>query len=162
MLGNIAAVNVFPIVDALRKGADRLTNLQISTDAPPAFLLDANRRGDGRTMAPDEFDNRSVCFTTDFPSANFLLAHGFRRALLVQRTGAVALDLSYVLRRWQEGGIRLEVIRVDIAAEPECLEIARPSWFGAMFQRVLLALGLRRASGGGFGGWIPEAGGGGG
>jgi hypothetical protein len=159
----IAAVDVSPIVDALRNGTERLVALQIPADAPPAFLLDANRQGDGRIMIADDFDNRSVCFTTDFPSANFLLAHDFQRALLVQKSQLIVpSDLSYVLHRWQKGGIRLEVMRLDSAAFPEPLEIARPSWFGAMFQRVLLALGLRRASAGGFGAWIPEEGGGGG
>jgi hypothetical protein len=156
-LRNIAAVNVIPIVDALRKGAGQLAGLQMPADAPPAFLLDANRQGSGRSIAPDEFDNRSVCFTTDFPSANFLFAHGFQRALLVQKDESVRADLSYVLRRWQEGGMTLEIMRVGSATLPERLEIARPSWFGAMFQRALLAFGLRRASGGGFGGWVPES-----
>lgn len=159
----IVAVDVSPIVNALRKGTERLVELQISADAPPAFMLDANRQGDGRIMVPDDFDNRSVCFTTDFPSANFLLAHGFQRALLVQKNQLdVESDLKYVLRRWQDGGIKLEVIRIDFAAEPEPLKVARPAWFGAMFQRVLVALGLRRTRGGGFGEWIPEAEGGGG
>ena len=158
----IAAVDVAPIVNALRKGAEQLVAWQIPAEAPPAFLLDADRKGDGRIIFPEDFDNRSVCFTTDFPSANFLLAHGFQRALLLQKKGPVASDLSFVLRRWQEGGIKLEVVRSDSAAGPEPLVIPRPSWFGAMFQRVFLAFGLRRASGGGFGAWVPEEGGGGG
>src|SRR5215469_3092864 len=83
---NVAAVDVLPIISSLRRGAERLANLQISTDAPPVFLLDDNRQGDGRTMMEDEFDNRSVCFTTDFPSANFLLGHGFQQALIVQKS----------------------------------------------------------------------------
>lgn len=153
----VAAVNVFPILDALRKGAERLAGLQIPADAPPAFLLDANRRAPGRQMAPDEFDNRSVCFTTDFPSANFLSGHGFQRAWLVQKDGPVRSDLSYVLRRWQDGGIALEIVRPGSSALPERLEIPRPSWYGAMFQRVLLAFGLARADEGGFGAWIPES-----
>ena len=55
---------------ALRKGAERLAQLELAGDAPPAFFLDANRQGDGRKMMPDEFDDRSISFTTDFPSAN--------------------------------------------------------------------------------------------
>ena len=81
---HVAAVDVLPIIGALRKGAERLAGLQIPLDAPPAFLLDDNRQGNGQ-MLPDEFDNRSVCFTTDFPSVTFLLAHGIQRALLVQK-----------------------------------------------------------------------------
>lgn len=155
---HVAAVDVLPIICALRKGAERLAALQIPPDAPPVFLLDANRQCLGQIVAPDEFDNRSVCFTTDFPSANFLLAHGFQRALLVQKSHSdVQSDLSYVLRRWQEGGIALEIVQTDSSAVPERLEIARPKWYGAMFQRALITLGLRRASGGGFGAWVPES-----
>jgi hypothetical protein len=153
-----AAVDVIAIVIALRQEAERLSNLRLAPDAPPAFLLDENRRGDERILLPDEFDNRSVCFNTDFPSANFLLAHGIQRALLVQKTRMdVSSDLAHVLRRWQEGGITLEMVRADLAASPDRLEIAKPSWYGAMFQRALLALGLRHARGGGFGAWIPES-----
>jgi hypothetical protein len=154
----VAAVNVLPVISALRQGAEGLAGLQMPSAAPPAFLLDANRQGDGRNPAPGEFDNRSVCFTTDFPSANFLLAHGFRRALLVhKRRSEPQPDLSQVLRRWQEGGLALEIVDVDSLARPERFEIARPSWYGAMFQRALLAAGLRRATGGGFGAWKPES-----
>lgn len=156
--GNVAAVDVLPTISALRQGAERLAGLSIAPDAPPAFLLDENRQGDGCTMLPDEFDNRSVCFTTDFPSANFLLAQGVQRALLVQKARlTLQSDLAHVLCRWQEGGIALEIVRVDIPAQRERLEIPKPSWYGAMFQRALMALGLRRARGGGFGAWIPES-----
>src|SRR5260370_21089650 len=54
----VAAVDVLPILSALRKGAEQLAQLNLPSDAPPAFLLDANRRGDGRKIQPDEFDNR--------------------------------------------------------------------------------------------------------
>jgi hypothetical protein len=154
----VAAVDVLPIISALRSGAERLANLQISTEAPPVFLLDDNRQADGRKMMEDEFDNRSVCFTTDFPSANFLLGHGFQRALLVQKSALnVRSDLAHVLRRWQEGGIALELVRTEFPARPQRLDVPRPSWYGAMFQRALMALGLGRATGGGFGAWMPES-----
>lgn len=158
----VAAVDVLPVIEGLRHGAERLIGLGITDDAPPAFLLDANRHGDGQGLLPEEFDNRSVCYTTDFPSANFLLAHGFQKALLVQRTSRIPQqDLAHVLRRWQEGGIELEVLQTDFSTLPERLEVARPSWYGAMFQRALAAIGLRRAQNGGFGAWVPESGAGG-
>jgi hypothetical protein len=155
---NVAAVNVLEIIAALRSETGKLAGLQIPLAAPPAFLLDSNRQGPGLGMAPGEFDNRSVCFTTDFPSANFLLAHGFQRALLVQKMRAdLPSDLAHVLRRWQEGGIAPELKPLDSPMPPERLEVPRPSWYGAMFQRALAALGLRRATGGGFGAWVPES-----
>jgi hypothetical protein len=154
----VAAVDVLPTISALRQEAERLAGLTIAPAAPPAFLLDENRRGDGRTLLPGEFDNRSVCFTTDFPSALFLLAYGIQRALLVQKARlSPQSDLEHVLRRWQDDHIALEIARVDIPDPRKPLEIPKPPWYGAMFQRALLALGLRRGSGEGFGAWIPES-----
>lgn len=156
--GRIAAVDILPIVSALTHSSAKLAEITLPSDAPPAFLLDSNRHGEGRTMQPNEFDNRSICFTTDFPSANFLHAHGIQRALLVQRSRIYPLsDLAHTLRRWQDGGVTLERARVDFSEAPQPLEVARPAWYGVMFQRALAALGLRRASIGGFGAWVAAA-----
>lgn len=155
---NIAAVDVLPIIGALRSEAEKLARLQLVADAPPAFLLDANRHANGGLVSRDAFDNRSVCFTTDFPSANFLLAHGYQKILLIQKGHRVPRsDLAHVLRRWQEGGLELVRLVLDLPDLPQAFTIEPPPWYGAMFQRVLSAFGLRRASGGGFGGWMPES-----
>jgi hypothetical protein len=155
---SVAAVDALPILSALRQGAEQLAGLVIPLEAPPAFLLDANRQGPGYRLLPDQFDNRSLCFTTDFPSANFLSAHGIRGALLVQRERLEPQpDLAHVLRRWQDGGLRLERIRIEPHSQRESFQVSRPSWYGAMFQRALAAFGLRRAPGGGFGAWMPES-----
>jgi hypothetical protein len=154
----LAAVDVLPIIMALRQSAEELARINIAPDAPPAFLLDANRHGGGSQILPGQFDNRSVCFMTDFPSANFLLSRGIERALLVQRESLEPLDdLAHVLRRWQDGGLKLERIQIGSSAKREPFEVRGPSWYGAMYQRVLLALGLRRARGGGFGAWMPQS-----
>jgi len=153
----VAAVQVLPILVALRGGAAILAQIPLPPEAPPIFLLDALRRGGGRTMLPDEFDNRSVCFTTDFPSANFLTAHQIRSVVLVQRSGdQPQLDLAHVLRRWQQAGLAMKLKRLDTLGPPLSCEIARPSWFGTMFQRALASLGLRRGEAGGFGAWITD------
>jgi hypothetical protein len=160
----LAAVNVLPIMDALRSGAHILVQSHLPVDAPPVFLLDANRHGQEFSPNPGTFDNRAVCFTTDFPSANFLLSRGIERALLVQNDQFVPHeDLAHVLRRWQDGGISLLRVNVDSSLPPEPFKVLRPSWYGVMFQRVLAVLGLRRASfaTGGFGAWVPVPGSGG-
>src|SRR5262249_10190457 len=154
----LAAVNVVPILNGLRWGAEQLAQLNLPADAPPAFLLDANRAGEGRNMGPGEFDNRSISFTTDFPSAIFLTSHGIQRALLVQgHNGEPKSDLAHSLRRWQDGGIQLQRLGLDDRSQIEPFEVARPSWYGAMFQRALAGIGLRRAVGGGFGAWIRDS-----
>ena len=154
----MAAVDVRPIVSALRSGARLLAALQIPQYAPPAFLLDSRRSGTGRTVQPDQFDNRSICFTTDFPSATYLGAHGIHRALLVQRTGLQPQpDLAHTLRRWQEASVALERVQLDFTEPPERFEVTRPSWYGAIFQRALSMIGLRRAEAGGFGAWVQDS-----
>jgi hypothetical protein len=153
-----AAVNVAPILNALKYGAGQLAEMRLPNDAPPAFLLDANRAGDGRRMSEGEFDNRSISFTTDFPSANYFAAHGIERVMLVQKDRAdLRPDLAHSLRRWQEAGFVLERKRLDTPGSPERFEIPRPSWYGTMFQRVIASLGLRRSSSGGFGAWIASS-----
>ncbi len=157
----VAAVNVLPIMAALRKGAEDLAQIKLPPDAPPVFLLDAGRAGHGK-MAPGEFDNRSVSFTTDFPSANFLASQQIGRAILVQKNRLDPQpDLAHTLLRWQEGGLTLERKRLDMTGGPEPFTVPRPRWYRAMFQRALAAVGLRRARDGGFGSWVPESSGGG-
>src|SRR5437867_8090292 len=131
----VAAVEVVPILHMLCRAAEPLGALNLPPSAPPAFLLDANRHADGRKMLPEEFDNRSVCFTTDFPSGNFLMEHGVRRAVLIQRTGdQPKWDLAHTLRRWQEAGLAIESKRLDSPEPPTPIQITRPPWFGAMLQ----------------------------
>lgn len=155
---SVVAVDVFPILSALRKGAEELAQIQLPSDAPPVFLLDANRRGEGRQMKPGEFDNRSISFTTDFPSANFLAAHRIERVLLVQKDrDEPQPDLAHSLRRWQDGGLSLERKRLDLPGAAIRFKVARPWWYGAMFQRVLAAVGLGRSPKGGFGAWLTES-----
>lgn len=155
----VAAVDVIPILSALGTETERLAQRHLPLNAPPVFLLDANRRGDGLNMTPGHFDNRSVCFTTDFPSANFFHAQGIERVVLVLRDRAEPMsDLAHALRRWQDGGLVMERMRIDAPAAPERFEVSKPSWFGMMFQRALLGFGFRKALGGGFGWWVPDSG----
>lgn len=155
---SVAAINVTPILTALQQTAPQLLSQAVPSDAPPCFLLDSRRRGDGLTVEPEQFDNRSVSFTTDFPSANFLLTHGVERVLLVQRERTEPRpDLAHTLRRWQDGGLPLERLHIENPGDRQSFEVSRPSWYGMMFQRALAAWGLRRAAGGGFGAWMHES-----
>jgi hypothetical protein len=154
----VAAVEVLPIMRAMQAGAGELAAANLRLDAPPAFLLDADRRGDGRKVLPDEFDNRSICFTTDFPSANFLISFGMHRILLIQKSeGPLQQDLSHQLRRWQDAGMVMEILPMDAPEKSCALSVPKPSWYGAMFQRALSVIGFHRSSGGGFGAWVPES-----
>jgi hypothetical protein len=150
-------VDVAPIVAALWHGTPLLLRTRMNPESPPAFLLDANRRGEGSLATPGRFDNRSISFTTDFPSATFLAAHGIRRAVLVQSTGDHPQpDLAHTLRRWQDGGIVIELKQLDASGPPIPIEVRKPSGFGFLWNRALRMLGLRRHRLGGFGGFVPE------
>ena len=157
----IAVVDVLPIQEALWRGTLEPMKLFLPLDAPPAFLLDANRRVGRMIPAPGSFDNRSVSFTTDFPSGIFLRTQGISRAVLVQRLGSQPQpDLAHTLRRWQEAGVKIELKRLDLDGPPELLNIERPSRFKALWYRMWVGLGLKRNELGGYGGIIGVSSGG--
>ncbi|NLD58975.1 MAG: hypothetical protein GX647_04895 [Clostridiales bacterium] len=141
-------VNVSGVAAALFRGAEMLPELP--PDAPPAFLLDANRmRGLGKE--PGKYDNRWCVFPQDMPSAAALMKSGIRR--VVVRAASVQNDLAHILRRYQEAGISLALRDGGERA----ITAARPSGFKSLFYRVRALAGLSRNAAGGFGSWIPEA-----
>jgi hypothetical protein len=154
-----AAVDMRPIAGAIGRMTSSLEALNLPADAPPAFLLDANRlEGTTKPVSPGMFDNRWMVFPQDFPSASFLLAHGIRKALLVQKDRLEPQDdLAHTLLRWQEGGIGILSKKLDDNAPPLAITVKRPSKYRAVWYRALAQLGLRRSSGGGFGSYIPVA-----
>lgn len=155
-----ALVSVEPILHRLIAGAEELAPAALRPDAPPAFLLDANRSNPSAPPAPGKFDNRWVVFPQDFPSASFLLAHGIKRVVLLQdkerHGGQPSPDLAHVLLRWQEAGVELYVQDPAGDKPPEPLNVKRPSSFRSLLYRALTVMGLRRHSAGGFGSIIPQ------
>lgn len=150
-------VEVRPILYSLFAGAAMMARLRLPTDAPPMFMLDANRRVGVRAALAGSFDNRSISLTTDFPSAQFLISKGIRRVLLVQAGSLVPqTDLAHTLLRYHENGIEI-VSRIATSIEPaRPILVARPAWYRRAFQRMLAVMGLRRNFLGGFGGTLPE------
>ena len=156
-----ALVDVRPVLRRLASGATDLAGVYLPPEAPPAFLLDANRANAAATPSPGRYDNRWVVFPQDFPSASFLLARGIRQIVLLQtqRPGhgdQPRDDLAHVLRRWQEAGIAIHFQDPDADAPPRPLDVRRPNSFRSLFYRALALAGLRRNSAGGFGGIIPQ------
>lgn len=145
------------IMQHLVAGADLLARQALAADAPPAFLLDSNRMNPAQPLQPGLFDNRWKVFPQDFPSARFLLDHGIRKALLVQRGRRQPQeDLAHVLRMWQDAGLAIEAKDMAAATGPERLTITAPPHYRAMWYRFLEILGLRRNELGGFGAVIPQ------
>lgn len=153
-----AVVPVQPIMERLRAGALLLPAAgRLRNDAPPAFLLDANRMRPVLTLTPGKYDNRWVVLPQDFPSATTLRAHGVRRVTLVQRGQTdPQTDLRHVLLRWQNAGIVLSLADYDGRSTARPLQVQPPSLFRLAWYRVVALMGLRRSNAGGFGGVIPE------
>jgi hypothetical protein len=136
-----------------------LQNLALPPSAPPAFVLDANRRSGTRPLGDEMFDNRWIVFPQDFPSARFLAEHGIRRVILLQAAGSQPQeDLAHVLLRWQEAGIPVAVKLTADAGAPVDTQVLRPRRFKAMWYRVLAAMGFHRSGTGGFGSMVPGSG----
>ena len=154
-------IPVRPILAAIFAATPELAKLQLPTDAPPAFLLDADRRGGMEAAEPGRFDNRSISFPTDFPSANLLVHRGIHGALLVTETsGEPQPDLAHTLCRWQEAGIALTIKPLGTPIPREPLIVKRPTWYRSLWYRVAMLARLRRNPLGGFGGTLSSSSGG--
>jgi hypothetical protein len=151
-------IDMGAVVAALQAAGGLLNDLRLPDDAPPAFLLDARRRGRWQvgTLGPGTFDNRSISLPTDFPSANLLLSFGIQLVVLIQHCEKqVEADLAHTLRRWQEAGLAMSVLNTETGTlQP--LSIPRPPRFRLLWHGLLARLGLRRSPLGGYGGYIPQ------
>lgn len=154
-VGPSPVVDVGPVAQRLIAGAHMLSALPLRGDAPPAFLLDANRMNG--TPQPGRYDNRWIVLPQDFPSAVMLRRHGIREVWLLSRTPRIVLtDLEHVLLRWQQGGVRLRTGNPAEQAEPAELVVSEPSGFRKAAYRLLALMGYKRSNIGGFGAFIPQ------
>ena len=157
----VAAIDVDSVLTALVEGCDRLRQIRLPDDAPPAFLIDGLRQSSIQPLIEGVFDNRSVVFVTDFPSANFLTSQGIRQVILVrQQVQGLERDLAYALRTWEKAGIGLQVVALLDTVELRALQLPKMNWFIGLSVRLCTGLGLRRNRSGGFGDFIPESSGG--
>jgi hypothetical protein len=156
-----AAVDVDSILAALMRGAERLRALALPADAPPAFLVDSDRQAPRIPFRPGVFDNRSVLFPTDFPSAAFLTSHGIQGAVLLRpREQPVAWDLARALRPWRSAGLPLREWCLDQPGTPAPLALPRLWFLTEWGKRLWALLSLRPNPMGGYGGLVTEASGG--
>ena len=158
--GGNQLVDVTSIAQALARGAEGLRSVSLPADAPPAFLLDADRmKGDPR---PLRFDNRWMVFPQDFPSAAFLVSRGIERVTVIQEGDAPAEDLAHVLLRWQKAGIAIAHAAPGSPEDERPIVVKPPSRFRRAWYRAVAIMGLKRNNVGGFGALIPEPSSGGG
>jgi hypothetical protein len=153
--------SIVPMDDVLRgivAGAEQLARRPPSRHAPPAFLLDARRAGPGGVASPGQFDNRSVAFGTDFPSAVRLQQAAIVDVILVQSgRHTPASDLAVTLAKWHAAGIALRLLRADSPAMPAPMTVPSVGFLGR-FQQWLRRSSLRGDTYRGFGGAVPHGG----
>ena len=152
-------VDVLPILAAICRETETLKQLRLATASPPAFLVDADRRIARIDPESGVFDNRAVCFETDFPSADFLLSHGLGTAIVVQEDAQIAGDLSQILIQWQQRGIHVLLKQIGDSSPPRSVIVQRPSFLRRIWFRIAVALDLHRGELGAFGGIVPSGGG---
>lgn len=157
----VAVIDVDSILTALVDGCVHLWQAYLPDNAPPAFLLDSLRQQPTQPVTMGLFDNRSVVFVTDFPSATFLVAQGIQQVILVrQHRQGLERDLTYVLQTWQQAGIALQLMALSERMQLQPLTLPRIGWLTGLWIRLRAWFGLRRNQVGGFGGFIPESSGG--
>jgi hypothetical protein len=156
-IGPNAVIDVTQITRALGAAAPLLSQIAIKPDAHPAFLLDSRRAEALGADDPGRYDNRWVVLPQDFPSAVFLGSRGIRDVVIMQRGESTpAEDLTHVLYRWQQAGLRMRAIDLATGRTAEDLRVHRPSLFRAAWYVAIALLGLRRSNVGGFGSTVPE------
>lgn len=152
-------VDVAPILAAICRETEALKeDIRLPAVAAPAFLLDADRRIARVDPTAGIFDNRSVCFETDFPSSDFLLAHGIDSAVVIQKGAEIAGDLAQTLLAWQALGIQVQLKDLRRSGTPRPIVVQRPSLLRRGWYRISVALSLRRGELGAFGRIVPASG----
>jgi hypothetical protein len=134
--------------------AEEMSQIKVRADAPPVFMLDSKRKGDGvfAHNAPGVYDNRWNIFSQELPSAEFMQARGITRIVVrtVNINVPLAKDLHHVIYRFQEKG--MEVFLHDGTLFPKI----KPKKFRATSFRLSEMFGFKRNSAGGFGAFTPE------
>ena len=151
-------VDVAPILTTICNETESLKAVRLPAVAPPAFLLDADRRMARIDPSAGIFDNRSVSFETDFPSSDFLLAHGIGSAFVIQKGDEIAGDLAQTLLAWQGRGIHVLLKDLRTSGFPRSVVVQQPSLLRRAWYRISVALSLRRGELGAFGRIVPSSG----
>ena len=113
--GLTEVVENLPIIDALVAGSRILKDLEISADAPPAFLLDYNRDKEV-TSIEGMYDNRWSVGLDDMPDAIYMREAGIKR-LVIWTEGDVCQDLAPIIDSYRDLGI--EVINFGYGKMPD-------------------------------------------
>jgi|GEM_PF-2545184 len=153
------AVDLSAIMFSLANAVKVLATAKLPADAPPAFLIDGNRKGRGWITQAQYgwFDNRSFVTASDFPSAAILRDQSLSRLIVVQGSPKIQADLRAVLLAWQSEGISMWHQKPWEPWNPQLMIVKRPSIFARVLNRIKLATGFRQTQLGPFGHYIPPS-----
>ena len=149
--GSTPVVEVGSILSAIVGTTDELRGLEVPGSAPPVFLLDWRRGGQGKQVSLGMFDNRSVIFPSDFPSAAFLKDRGIRTMVVVSEVQVPEFDLARVLHEWEAAGLEIRIQGPGPTWAPKAISLPAPSWFKRVWFWIHSHLGLQRNLSGGYG-----------
>jgi hypothetical protein len=158
----LPVIDVVPIMRALKRETPTLKAIALKSSAPPAFLLDANRKNAGFSPEMGWFDNRSIIRESDLPSADFLKHNGIRNVIVIRASSALQSDLQAVLVVWQDAGLAIARQTQDAPWSPSVFAVPRPSVLKLLWNKFLLRFGYGLNSSGSFGRFVHRAGGSGG
>lgn len=119
--GSLATMNNHILEPALIWGALELQNIDISLNAPPAFLLDTNRLNRYK-MDLSVFDNSWDIFDQDVPTSEYLLNNGITK--IIVSSYSLQRDLNKILYKYQKKG--LEIYFTNGFEEPKLVKIKKP------------------------------------
>ena len=149
--GSAPVVEVSSIVSAIASATDELRGLEVPGYAPPAFILDWRRGGVGKQISIGMFDNRSVIFPSDFPSAAFIKDRGIGTIVVVSETHVPDFDLANVLREWSAAGLDIRIQIPGPVWSPKPISLPAPSWLQRARFWIHSHLGLHRNFSGSYG-----------
>lgn len=89
---------------ALIKMTDRLKEITLAEDAPPAFLTDKNRLQRCK-LTESIFDNSWDVYPQDLPSAEYMKEKGIRKIVVI--SDSFGEDLKKILYKHQKSGIEI-------------------------------------------------------
>jgi hypothetical protein len=147
-------VDMQPILALLIEGARFASSLPLGAAAPPAFILDSRRDGDGRQAPPGAFDNRWTIFPGDLPSGEQLRSAGIGAVMIVHHRDALHEDMEAIAWSYQRAG--LEVRLADVRDHRvSVLSGAPPGWISRLFASLRRRILLRREWDGSYGHRVP-------
>lgn len=116
-----ATVDNQSVAVSLAMGASELAQINIKSDALPAFLVDSNRMNRFK-MEIALFDNSWDVYHQDLPSADYFLENGIQKIIIIGHR--FSKDLQKILYEFQKK--KIEILWTDRYKAPAKVTIRKP------------------------------------